>query len=233
MSGMTSFHPGTTNKVVWESDQLNYIIDNLGKDNGGVPLGNIPQNTTTKASMPSYLASSSVDKKNDKFTASAGPVLHSEGHPTPVTISHKTCNHNFPSNSRLGTSSRQSPPETTHIPTLHSPVFHNSKPARNKTSGKIWKPKKQRRRLVIGMDVGLEETCQLSLCALVGRFAYKSRCSTTFKDWMQTHWFSILGYLPKHWTLNFGWFGLVFNSPEDAELILSSFWAFEGGSIML
>jgi hypothetical protein len=86
---------------------------------------------------------------------------------------------------------------------------------------------------VIGMDVGLEETCQLSLCALVGRFAYKTRSSTTFKDWMHSHWFSILGYLPKHWTLNFGWFGLVFNSPEDVELILSSFWAFEGGNIML
>jgi len=50
---------------------------------------------------------------------------------------------------------------------------------------------------------------------------------------MQTHWFSILDYLPKQWTLTFDWFGLVFNSPEDAELILSIFWAFEGGSIML
>jgi hypothetical protein len=46
---------------------------------------------------------------------------------------------------------------------------------------------------VIGMDVGLEETCQLSLCALVGSFAYKTRSLITFDEWMHTHWLSILG----------------------------------------
>jgi hypothetical protein len=83
------------------------------------------------------------------------------------------------------------------------------------------------------MDVGLEEMCQLSLCALVGRFAYKSRSSISFNEWMHTHWLSTLGYAPKLWTLPFGWFGLNFKSPEDADLILSSFWAIEGGSITL
>jgi hypothetical protein len=49
------------------------------------------------------------------------------------------------------------------------------KDTQSKKIGKAWKPKKQRQRLVIGMDVGLEETCQLSLCALVGCFAYKTK----------------------------------------------------------
>jgi len=58
---------------------------------------------------------------------------------------------------------------------------------RSKEVGKAWKPKKQRRRLVIGMDVGLEETCQLLLCALVGCFAYNSRSFITFDEWMHNH----------------------------------------------
>jgi hypothetical protein len=54
------------------------------------------------------------------------------------------------------------------------------KDSRTKKVVRVWKPKRQRRRLVIRMDVGLEETCQLSLCALVGRFSYKTRCTTSF-----------------------------------------------------
>jgi hypothetical protein len=96
-----------------------------------------------------------------------------------------------------------------------------------------WKPKKVRRRLVIGMDVGLEETCQLSLCALVGRFAYKSQSILSFSEWMQKTWLPIIGYASEHLTLPYGWFGLIFKCPEDVELILGGFWDFEGGSIMM
>jgi hypothetical protein len=98
---------------------------------------------------------------------------------------------------------------------------------------RVWKPKRQRRRLVIGMDVGLEETCQLSLCALVGRFSYKTRCTTTFREWMHSHWLPICGYLPEFHTLTFGWFAIVFKAPEDVEQIMKSFWDYEGGNLML
>jgi hypothetical protein len=103
----------------------------------------------------------------------------------------------------------------------------------HKKSVRAWKPKKVCRRLVIGMDVGLEETCQLSLCALVGRFAYKTRSNLSFSEWMQVTWLPLIGYVPEYLTLPCGWFGLVFKSPEDVELILNRFWDFEGGSIML
>ena len=83
------------------------------------------------------------------------------------------------------------------------------------------------------MDVGLEETCIFSLCALVGHFAYKNKSNPLFADWMELHWVPLLGYVPKYITLTYGWFSLVFKMPEDVEVILGSFLDFVGGSLML
>jgi hypothetical protein len=83
------------------------------------------------------------------------------------------------------------------------------------------------------MDVGLEETCQLALCALVGRFTYKCKCDLSFLDWMKEVWLSRLGYIPTFTTLTCGWFSLLFKTPEDAESILSQLWDYKGGSLML
>lgn len=75
---------------------------------------------------------------------------------------------------------------------------------RHRNPTRAWNPKKARRRLVIGMDVGLKETYQLSLCALVGRFAYKSKCSLSFTDWMKDVWNPIIGYVPTYLKLPCG-----------------------------
>jgi hypothetical protein len=83
------------------------------------------------------------------------------------------------------------------------------------------------------MDVGLEETCIFSLCALVGHFAYKNKSNPLFADWMELHWVPLLRYVPKFITLTYGWFSLVFKMPEDVEVILGSFLDFVGGSLML
>jgi hypothetical protein len=107
------------------------------------------------------------------------------------------------------------------------------KEMRHKKVTRVWKPKKVRHCLVIGMDVGLEETCKLSLCALVGRFAYKSKSSIPFSEWMKRTWSPIIGFDPEYLTLPCRWFSLVFKIPEDVEIILNGFWDFEGGSIML
>jgi hypothetical protein len=93
----------------------------------------------------------------------------------------------------------------------------------HKKVSQAWKPKKVRHRLVIGMDVGLEETCKLSLCALVERFAYKSRRIITFLTWMQLTWLPIIGYEHEFLTLPYGWFRLVFKNLEDTEIILNHF----------
>jgi hypothetical protein len=39
---------------------------------------------------------------------------------------------------------------------------------------KLWKANKKAKHLVLGNDVGLEDTCRMALCALVGRLSYKS-----------------------------------------------------------
>jgi hypothetical protein len=39
-----------------------------------------------------------------------------------------------------------------------------------------WKANKVLKRMVLGSDIGLEETCRLALCGLVGRFSYSYIC---------------------------------------------------------
>jgi hypothetical protein len=93
--------------------------------------------------------------------------------------------------------------------------------------------KKTKRKLVLGMDVGLEESCTLSLCTLVGRIAYRSRCSSALEDWMKLYWLPFLGYCPELINLPRGWLGFMFKNPEDSEKVLNSFWSYDGGSLML
>jgi hypothetical protein len=85
-----------------------------------------------------------------------------------------------------------------------------------------------KRHFIMGMDVGLEESCKLSLCALVGRFVYKARRNLPFNEWMQITWVPLIGYSPELLTLLCRWFGLVFRNPEDSTYILDKFWDYEG-----
>jgi hypothetical protein len=59
--------------------------------------------------------------------------------------------------------------------------LHNSN---NKKPQRVWKPKKSHPKLALGMDVGLSEACNLALCALVGRLAYKDKCNLRLEDWI-------------------------------------------------
>jgi hypothetical protein len=70
------------------------------------------------------------------------------------------------------------------------------------------------------MDVGLTEACNLALCALVGRLAYKEKCKQSVDAWISIHWKPILGYITKIHLLQQGWIGFIFNKPEDSTLIL-------------
>jgi hypothetical protein len=102
-----------------------------------------------------------------------------------------------------------------------------------KKSACVWKPKKVKHHLIMGMYVGLEESCKLSLYALVGRFSYKSRSNLLFNKWMHITWVLLIGYSPELLTLPHGWFDLVFRNLKDSTFILDKFWEYEGGSIML
>jgi hypothetical protein len=103
----------------------------------------------------------------------------------------------------------------------------------HKRRQKVWKPKLRHPKLTLGMDVGLTEACNLALCALVGRLAYKEKCKQNLDAWITTHWKSLLGYIPKTLLLQQGWLGFIFRKPKDTVLILERLWAFDEGSLML
>jgi hypothetical protein len=112
--------------------------------------------------------------------------------------------------------------------------FHSSRPPPNKHKPqRVWKPKKTHPKLVLGMDVGLTEACNLALCALVGRLAYKDKCNLLLDDWIADSWKPLLGYIPRVLHLQHGWLGFIFRTPEDSVRILDMFWAVGNGSLML
>jgi len=98
---------------------------------------------------------------------------------------------------------------------------------------KEWKANKKAKRLVLGSDVGLEDTCRMALCSLVGHVSYKSLSKGSLEDWIKHQWVSILGYFPELTYLTKGWLGIMCNIPEDATLLLSSLWVFRGSNLML
>jgi hypothetical protein len=68
----------------------------------------------------------------------------------------------------------------------HSTNFRNSKIPTNPTRvrRRVWKPNKRIKRMVLGSDVGLEETCRLALCGLVGRLFYSYLADSPVRGWI-------------------------------------------------
>jgi hypothetical protein len=98
---------------------------------------------------------------------------------------------------------------------------------------KVWRPNKKVRRMVLGDDVGLEETCRLSLCGLVGRLSYSYLADRPVSDWVLLNWVPILGYALEMLHLTKGWMGFIFKSLEDASLLLNRFWVLGKSTLML
>jgi hypothetical protein len=110
----------------------------------------------------------------------------------------------------------------------------SSLPHREASIGrKQWKINRKTKRLVLGDDVGLENLCKMSVCALVGRISYKSLNPQPLEDWMKTNWLPLLGYCPEVLYLKKGWLSFLCRDPEDATKLLSSLWVFGGSSLML
>jgi hypothetical protein len=82
-------------------------------------------------------------------------------------------------------------------------------------------------------DVGLEETCRLSMCGLVGRLSYRNLSISTLPMWVEQVWTPLLGYTPELLTLTKGWFGFLCNSPEDVSRLLESNCGLLEGQLML
>jgi hypothetical protein len=87
--------------------------------------------------------------------------------------------------------------------------------------------------MVLGDDVGLEETCIMDLCGMVGHLAYSYLADRPILDWVLQNWAPILGYAPEILYLTKGWMGFIFKSPEDVSLLLNKFWVLGRSSLML
>jgi hypothetical protein len=78
------------------------------------------------------------------------------------------------------------------VPALKFPVRDrpfNVPPSRQTGFRKrVWKPNKRDRRMTLGDDVGLENTCRLAMCGLVGRLTYSYLNDIYVSDWVTKNW---------------------------------------------
>jgi hypothetical protein len=98
---------------------------------------------------------------------------------------------------------------------------------------KPWIPNRSKRKLMLGEDIGLEDTISLALCTLVGRFSYRARCKMPLEEWVSSTWCPLLGYMPEVVFMTKGWYGFHFKRAEDSAIILEKPWSYDGGSLML
>jgi hypothetical protein len=96
-----------------------------------------------------------------------------------------------------------------------------------------WKEKRTVHKMVLGLDVGLAETCSLMMCGLVGRLSYIYLCKVALLEWVHSTWRPLLGYKPKIVFLTKGWFDILCKSPEDMTLLLEHKWVLGRNSLML
>jgi len=52
-------------------------------------------------------------------------------------------------------------------------------------SRRLWKAKKAVHKMVLGLDVGLVETCFLALSRLVDRLSYRYLCNESIPEWVE------------------------------------------------
>jgi hypothetical protein len=54
-----------------------------------------------------------------------------------------------------------------------------------RNSSTPWASKKTKKKLVLGVDISLEDSVSMALCSLVGRLSYRHLCTTDLDDWMK------------------------------------------------
>ena len=86
--------------------------------------------------------------------------------------------------------------------------------------------------MVLGTDVGLEDTCILAICGLVGKLSYSYLAKNAMTEWTKLNWVPVLGYEPELLCLTKGWWGIIVKSPEDVDILLNNL-CINGGSRLM
>jgi hypothetical protein len=87
--------------------------------------------------------------------------------------------------------------------------------------------------MVLGSNIGLEDTYTLAVYGLVGRFAYGNLCVEKLIVWLERVWSPVLGYLLEVFYLTKGWMGFFCNTPEDVASLLEKNSVNGASSLML
>lgn len=89
---------------------------------------------------------------------------------------------------------------------------------------KLFKAQEEIEKLILVVDVYLDNSMMLKERAVVGRCDYMKIVGAQMKEWIDKKWTSIVGYCLKVSILVNGWFGVHFMPSEDAEKISSRPW---------
>jgi hypothetical protein len=92
---------------------------------------------------------------------------------TPFPVSPRVFNNQRPSTQAPFDTSRSTRPAHKAKPTTIGGRRPNHRP---------WIPKKTKKKLVLGVDIGLENSVSMALCSPVGRLSYKYLCNTNLDD---------------------------------------------------
>ena len=90
----------------------------------------------------------------------------------------------------------------------------------SKKGPKAVKDRKRRDKLVLGVDVSMDEVGDMSMTAVVGHVRGKRFGSGFLRRWAVEQWTHLLDTAPEVWVLSKGWFSFILHSKGEADAVL-------------
>jgi len=87
--------------------------------------------------------------------------------------------------------------------------------------------------MVVEDDLGVGNISRLIDKTILGRFCGKLFSPPSLKDWLESNWKLVLGYIPTFCILSRGWLCFEFLSQEDLLVIFSHSWGWGPSSLVL
>ena len=98
---------------------------------------------------------------------------------------------------------------------------------------KVVKDRKRRDKLVLGVDVSMEEAEDLSLTAVVGHVRGKRFGRGFLRRWAAEQWKHLLDSTPEVRVLTKGWFSFILHNKGEVDAVLGRQWSMHGVPIVL